>query len=114
MQQVVALAASQPIFLNLPAPDTEVMSNVLWGRFEDVFTPAFWAAQAWMDPSHADGNFSLGRSLAEELAACLLGGHGAPAEVGLAASNVSRLISVSTVPPYLMQQQSSFCLDRSL
>jgi thermostable 8-oxoguanine DNA glycosylase len=85
MQQVVALAASQPIFLSLPAPDTEVMSNVVWGRFEDVFTPAFWAAQAWMDSSHTDGNFSLGRSLAEELVACLLGGHGAPAEVGLAA-----------------------------
>lgn len=85
MQQVIALVASQPIFLELPDPEAEVMTNVRWGRFEDVLTPAFWAAQAWMDPAGADGEFSLGRSLVEELVACLLGGHGAPAEIGLAA-----------------------------
>ncbi|HEY8356989.1 MAG TPA: hypothetical protein VIL30_05965 [Ramlibacter sp.] len=85
MQQVIALEDSRPIYLDLPDPDAEVMSNVRWGRFEDVLTPAFWAAQAWMDPIHVDDDFALGRSLTEELVACLLGGHGAPAEVGLAA-----------------------------
>lgn len=85
MQQVIALADSRPVFLDLPDPEAEVVPAVKWGKFEESLTPAFWAAQAWMDPAHQDGDFALGRTLAEELVACLLGGHGAPAEVGLAA-----------------------------
>lgn len=85
MQRVAALAKERVVYLDLPDPDEEVMPAVRWGHFEHTLTPAFWAAQAWMDPSFGASNFALGRSLAEELVACLLGGHGAPAEVGLAA-----------------------------
>lgn len=48
-------------------------------------TPAFWAAQSWMWQLEEPEHFRLGRSLEEELMACLLGGHGIPAEVGMAA-----------------------------
>lgn len=54
-------------------------------RFFQLLTPAFWLGQAWQH--QALGTFSdlhLGRSLVEELAACLLGGFGMPAELGLA------------------------------
>lgn len=48
-------------------------------------TPAYWAAQSWMWALEEPEHFRLGRSLAEELIACILGGYGIPAEVGLAA-----------------------------
>jgi N-glycosylase/DNA lyase len=84
---VSALAGDHTVRLTLPSPDTTVMPGVLWGCFDTLFTPAYWRTQAWLwrlerkEPvQHA-----LGCSLAEEVAACLLGGHGISAEVGLAA-----------------------------
>src|SRR5437868_4321650 len=70
----------------LPDPDTEVVGGVLWGSPEALFTPAYWMTQCWMH----EGDFSprchrLGVSLEEEIVACLLGGHGVPAETGRAA-----------------------------
>jgi len=50
-----------------------------------MMTPAFWAAQSWMWEMDEPDHYRLGRSLEEELMACMLGGHGIPAEVGLAA-----------------------------
>ena len=69
------------------------MPGLNWGSFEQFFTPAFWRAQVWFDDMEAQAkgdprnaqSFCIGRSLREEVAACLLGGHGIPAEVGLAA-----------------------------
>lgn len=85
MQQVIALRNGTPIFLDLPEPDTEVLPSVPWGDFAAVFTPAFWATQVWMDAAESEIDSGLGNTLEEEVVACLLGGHGAPAEVGLAA-----------------------------
>jgi len=68
----------------LPDPSDCVLPGVPWGAFDELSTPAYWAGQAWQHTML--GNFqdhSLGRTLAEELAACLLGGYGMPAEVGL-------------------------------
>jgi thermostable 8-oxoguanine DNA glycosylase len=70
----------------LPDPDEEVMPGVPWGRIEALFTPAYWASQAWLeDVQQQDAMFRLGETLVEEVAACLLGGHGIPAEVGIEA-----------------------------
>jgi hypothetical protein len=73
--------------LELPDPDACVMPGVRWGRYDVVFTPAYWRCQAWL--SDVEGStlksYALGRTLVEEVAACLLGGYGIPAEVGLAA-----------------------------
>lgn len=70
----------------LPDPDTEVIPGVPWGHFDEFFTPAFWATRAWIDRrEEGHESYGLGQSLTEEVAACLLGGHGMPAEVGLAA-----------------------------
>jgi N-glycosylase/DNA lyase len=72
--------------LRLPAADSEVISGVCWGRFDEFFTPAFWVARAWIDGEASPFvDYSIGRSLREEVIACLLGGHGMPAELGVAA-----------------------------
>jgi N-glycosylase/DNA lyase len=72
--------------LALPAADREVMPGVRWGKFDVFFTPAFWVSRAWIDGEEsAFSNYAIGRTLREEVAACLLGGHGMPAEVCLAA-----------------------------
>jgi N-glycosylase/DNA lyase len=70
----------------LPAPEDEVIPGVRWGRFEALFTPAYWAAQSWMqDIQEQPPLFRLGQTLVEEVAVCLLGGHGITGEVGNAA-----------------------------
>lgn len=72
--------------LILPDHDAEVMPGVAWGHYYATFTPAFWATQAWLDrDDKLYSNFRIGDTLQEEIAACLLGGYGIPAEVGLEA-----------------------------
>ena len=85
-QQVRACVPGGVATVDLPAPEDEALDGVPWGRFDVLFTPAFWAGRAWL--SNLDGEqrtHRLGRTLREEIAACLLGGFGIPAEVGLAA-----------------------------
>ena len=70
----------------LPGPEEEVVPGVCWGRFDAFFTPAFWKARVWIDGDCSPMlDYSLGKSLREEVAACLLGGFGMQAEIGLAA-----------------------------
>lgn len=72
--------------LRLPAAHCHVLPGVRWGRHDCLFTPAYWAAQAWHHAAELTAApLRLGRTLVEEVAACLLGGHGTPAEIGLAA-----------------------------
>lgn len=59
--------------------------DLQWGDASIPMTPAYWAAQTWMWRLDAPDHYRLGHTLAEELLACMLGGHGIPAEVGLAA-----------------------------
>lgn len=72
--------------LVLPAPEDHVLPGIPWGRFDDILTPAYWRGQIWQHEHIGTyGKFRLGRTLAEEMAACLLGGFGMKAELGLAA-----------------------------
>jgi N-glycosylase/DNA lyase len=86
-QTVFARVDGELASLTLPGEDGEVMPGVTWGRCDTLFTPAYWRAQVWFWEleAAAPATHALGRTLAEEIAACLLGGHGIPAEVGLAA-----------------------------
>lgn len=85
MQRVAGEVDGRFAYLDLPPPEADVVPGVVWGRFDHPLTPAFWAAQVWMSDLPTGPRFRLGATLAEEVVACLLGGHGAPAEVGLAA-----------------------------
>ncbi|SKB08126.1 Thermostable 8-oxoguanine DNA glycosylase [Prosthecobacter debontii] len=72
----------------IPNPSTELMPGVCWGRFDHLFTPAFWSIRAQYAESHGlYRQHKLGRDFTEEVIACLLGGFGMPAELGIAAFN---------------------------
>jgi thermostable 8-oxoguanine DNA glycosylase len=86
MQNVRILVDDEVRVLELPAPAEEVLPHVPWGEYDVLFTPAFWAARVWLlREEQRFSSFRFGDSLREEAAACVLGGHGIPAEVGLAA-----------------------------
>ncbi len=80
--------------LSLPSPSAYVMRGVRWGRADDLGTAAFWYTQArWAalrSDAITDGSHALGRTLEEEVAACILGGYGIPATVGLVAYEALR------------------------
>jgi N-glycosylase/DNA lyase len=72
--------------MSLPGPGALVTGyDLLWGGVEEIGSPAYWSAQTWMWEMEEPEHFRLGSSLREEVLACLLGGYGIPAEVGLAA-----------------------------
>jgi N-glycosylase/DNA lyase len=87
MSQLAGIVAGHlMVQVELPAADDEVMPGVAWGAVEAFPTPAYWAYQVLARRVMGTTiQHKLGRDLSEEVAACLLGGHGIPSEVGLAA-----------------------------
>lgn len=86
MQHLCFLKEGETSTLSLPDPDTEIMTGVRWGDPCALFTPAYWYTQYLMhDRSWIFARHRIGETFAEEVAACLLGGYGIPAEVGIAA-----------------------------
>ena len=72
--------------VEFPEAEAEVMPGVAWGAVEAFPTPAYWAYQVLARRVIGTSiRHRLGSDLREEVAACLLGGHGIPAQVGLAA-----------------------------
>ena len=85
-QTMYALFANQVRDLVLPDSDEQVMPGIKWGHFDEFFTPAYWATQAWMAEQNGTyRSYKLGETLIEEIAACLLGGFGMASEMGMAA-----------------------------
>nr|WP_325262865.1 hypothetical protein [uncultured Rhizobium sp.] len=72
--------------LAIPSAGQEVVAGVPWGAVDQFYTAAFWKCQTEL---HVRKNqytsHQLGRNLTEEVAVCLLGGYGIPAEMGLLA-----------------------------
>ncbi|ADO74602.1 Integrase [Stigmatella aurantiaca DW4/3-1] len=86
MQVMYSVMSGAVQKLPLPQPDSYVLPGIPWGAFDELLTPAFWRGQAWQHEklgSYRD--LRLGRTLTEEMAACMLGGFGMKAELGLAA-----------------------------
>ncbi len=73
--------------VQLPPPEAELLPGIHFGNPCALFTPAYWYAQYLMRGSAntRSGAHRIGQTFAEELTACILGGYGIPAEVGLAA-----------------------------
>lgn len=82
-----AIFVDQVVFnLELPKAEVEVIPGVPWGAVEVFPTPAYWAYQVYARRLAGDRiNYKLGTTLKEEVGACLLGGHGIPASMGIAA-----------------------------
>jgi thermostable 8-oxoguanine DNA glycosylase len=86
MQEMYSLIAGTIERLELPDPHDFVLPGIRWGAFDELLTPAYWRGQAWQHERLGTyRHLRLGNTLAEELAACLLGGFGMKAELGLAA-----------------------------
>lgn len=87
MTQIIwRLRDSEQQCLELPSPEQFVFERVRWGRADCLFTPAYWASQAWFAEGRQPIVLSrIGTTLAEQVAFCLLGGHGVTAEANLAA-----------------------------
>jgi N-glycosylase/DNA lyase len=85
-QMVTFVQDGQVRELVLPAPSLEVLPGVPWGRADALFTPAYWLSQYLINRcTPGRGSHRIGKTFKEEVAACLLGGYGIPAEIGLAA-----------------------------
>ncbi|WP_230482924.1 8-oxoguanine DNA glycosylase [Sphingomonas sp. Leaf21] len=85
-QKIIAIIGGETKSMHLPPPNQRVGNGWLeWGGADEIGSPAYWASQAWMWGEEYPTHYKLGRTLREELLACLLGGYGIPAEVGLAA-----------------------------
>ncbi|WP_265576120.1 8-oxoguanine DNA glycosylase [Proteus sp. CD3] len=65
------------------------MPGIKWGKIEAFPSPAYWAYQVLARRLEVNSiRYKLGHTLKEEVGACLLGGHGIPASIGLAAFNM--------------------------
>lgn len=91
VQSALVSTRTLKVSLELPSPETELMPGVTWGRVDAFPSPAYWAYRV-LALRVLDGlpEYKLGGSLREEVAACLLGGHGIPASHGLAAFRAVR------------------------
>lgn len=71
----------------VPDKSEEVLPGVYWGECGALFTPAYWKFQYNLYESglYNNINYQLGETFLEEVVACLLGGYGIPAEIGLMA-----------------------------
>lgn len=86
MQRACVMLDATTVHIQLPAPEAEVVPGVVWGPVDAFPTPAYWAYQVLARRIQgAPIKYRLGSTLPEEVAACLLGGHGIPARIGLAA-----------------------------
>jgi N-glycosylase/DNA lyase len=82
-QTIFAFDSTVPPLL-IPNPDDEVVPGVRWGECGSPFTPAYWRALLYQH--HMDvATYRIGETLQEEVAACVLGGHGLKSEIALAA-----------------------------
>ena len=90
-QEALGIISGKVESLLLPAAADQLLPGVYWGHIDEVFSPAYWAVQAWLD---ADIQrycvYRLGTTLQEEVCACRMGGYGIPSEVGLAAYQAIR------------------------
>lgn len=92
--------AAFTVTVSLPDSTKEVLPGVVWGNLAAFPSPAYWVYQACAARVVGDPpRYQLGKNLVEEVAACLLGGHGIPASVGLAAFRSLKAKKVFESPP---------------
>ena len=87
MQEFTYLFEKVEVNTSLPSSGTPIVDGVFWGEPCVLFTPAYWYSQYIMrnGPCRSPVRHRLGETLADEVTACLLGGHGIQAEVANAA-----------------------------
>lgn len=85
-QVIWATVGDKYVQFGLPDPQAELLPQVQWGCADEFGTPSFWKLQTALHREQRPAiNHQLGQDLLQEVAACILGGYGIPAELGLAA-----------------------------
>lgn len=85
-QTAAILTRTGAIQIEAPPPDKILLRGIRWGAIDAFPTPAYWQYQVISRRvTGKPAAYKLGRTLTEEVAACLLGGHGIPAAIGIAA-----------------------------
>ncbi|WP_308389821.1 hypothetical protein [Acidithiobacillus sp. AMEEHan] len=99
-QTAAILTRTGVIYVEIPSPDTILMNGVRWGAIDAFPTPAYWQFQVIARRLVSQpAAYKIGNTLSEEVAACLLGGHGIPASVGIAAYEKLRKLGAFTGTP---------------
>lgn len=99
-QYATVLTRTGSVEITLPPAEAALLEGVPWGAIEAFPTPAYWSHQVIARRLLSrPANYKLGRTLAEEVTACLLGGYGIPASVGMAAFERLRTIGALTGAP---------------
>lgn len=101
MQTMYSIINGEMRLLHLPSPQELIFPQIQWGAFDEILTPAYWKGQVWQHSYMGTySDLRLGSSLAEEVAACLLGGYGMPADLALAAYRRVRDLGIlDSTPP---------------
>lgn len=90
-QTAAVILGPTVVHVELPSKDEPVFAGLTWGAVDSFPTPAYWAYQVFARRVMGTTIRSrLGETLAEEVCACLLGGHGIPASIGVAAFRAVR------------------------
>ena len=98
---------------NIPDQDIELMPGIVWGNASTPFTPAYWRLACIVNGATFEtSRYHLGKSLKEEVIACLLGGHGVTGELGMAAFHHLKKHNISENP--LSQSQIEELLSEPL
>lgn len=105
MQTGSVLLGEIVVNVQLPNSDEELMPGVKWGAIEAFPTPAHWAYLVFSRRVLGTPiRYKLGSTLLEEVGACLLGGHGIPANVGVAAFEALKKFGAFTGEPHSVEQ----------
>ena len=111
-QSAVVMSHPAVVQVQLPDPRHQLMEGVQWGALEAFPTPAYWHYQVVARRlTGQPATYKLGRTLVEEVGACLLGGHGIPATVGLAAYDQLRSKGAFSGLPHSAEQLEEWLRD---
>lgn len=99
-QSATIQSSAISLTVTLPESTREVLPGVVWGDMAAFPSPAYWVYQMYAARLIDDrARYQLGANLVEEVSACLLGGHGIPASVGIAAFKLLKEHKVFESPP---------------
>lgn len=89
------------------------LSDIDWEEAGRLYTKSYWEVQYYL-VKHETYSYKLGSNLLEEIVACLLGGYGLKAEMGLLAFHRMRNLRLIRPKVSLSEIESAICRPFSL
>ena len=92
---------------------SQSLSDIDWEEAGRLYTKSYWEVQYYL-AKHESYSYKLGNNLLEEIVACLLGGYGLKAEMGLLAFHRMRNLRLIRPKVGLSEIESAICRPFSL